>query len=135
LIIILKLSLAKEKQMSKPRKYTNLNFSVYEAKILYTKEVTDRPFTQWTKIAQINNKELKDIDFAKLDENRAFRDFDEQLYYMLDESEEIYDGLELDDGVYVVANDYENDITFTLDEDGYVVSSTKKIQALKKLEN
>jgi len=121
--------------MSKPRKYTNLNFSVYEAKILYTKEVTDRPFTQWTKIAQINNKELKDIDFAKLDENRAFRDFDEQLYYMLDESEEIYDGLELDDGVYVVANDYENDITFTLDEDGYVVSSTKKIQALKKLEN
>ena len=119
--------------MSKPRKYTNLNFSVYEAKILYTKEVTDRPFTQWTKIAQINNKELKDIDFAKLEENRAFRDFDERLYYFLDESEEIYDGLELDDGVYVVDHDYECVATFMLDEHGYVVSNTKKYGELNEI--
>ena len=108
-----------------------LEFTVYDVRLFMTKEVTDRPYVVWAKIAQMNDQSLFDLE--KLEENRAFRDFDERLYYFLDESEEIYDGLELDDGVYVVHHDYECVATFMLDEHGYVVSNTKKYGELNEI--
>jgi len=115
-----------EDEMSKA-----LEFTVYDVRLLMTKEVTDRPCVVWAKIAQMNDQSLFDLE--KLEESRAFRDFDERLYYFLDESEEIYDGLELDDGVYVVDHDYECVATFMLDEHGYVVSNTKKYGELNEI--
>ena len=100
--------------------YTYLVFTVYDVKLLNTKEVTENPYTIWTKIAKSDN-EFEDVDWDKLDENRDFRDFDDSIYYMLDKDEEIHEGLQLDEGTYVVEHEYLGERVFKLDHEGNIV--------------
>ena len=99
---------------------SELIFDIYDVKLLFTKEVTDKPYTIWTKIAKINT-EFEDLDWDRLDESRDFRDFDDSIYYMLDQDEEIREGLELDEKTYVVEYVYLGERVFKLDPMGNVV--------------
>lgn len=98
---------------------SELIFDIYDVKLLFTKEVTERPYTIWTKIAKTNNE---DLDWDKLDENRDFRDFDESIYYFLDNDEEMFDGLQLDEGEYVVEHEYLGERVFKLDHEGNIIN-------------
>lgn len=99
--------------------YTHLVFTVYDVRLLFTKEVTDTPYTIWTKIAKTNDSDL--FDFEKLEENRDFRIFDESIYYFLDEDEEVCVGLNLDEGAYVIEYEYLGERVFKLDPEGNVI--------------
>ena len=99
--------------------YTHLVFTVYDAKLLFTKEVTERPYTAWVKIAKTDNE---DLDWDKLDESRDFRDFDESIYYFLNKDEEVFDGLQLDEAEYVVEHEYLGERVFKLDHEGNIIN-------------
>ena len=99
--------------------YTHLVFTVYDVKLLFTKEVTDTPYTAWVKIAKKDSTES--LDWDKLDESRDFRDFDESIYYFLNEDEEVCVGLNLDEGSYVIEHEYLGERIFKLDPEGNVI--------------
>lgn len=99
--------------------YTYLVFTVYEAKILLTLDVKE-PYTIWTKIAKADT-EFEDLDWDRLDESKGFQEFDDSIYYMLDQDEEIREGLELDEKTYVVEYQYLGERVFKLDPMGNVV--------------
>jgi len=97
-----------------------LEFTVYDTKLLFTKEVTDRPYTAWVKIAKKNDTDV--LDWDKLYENRDFRDFDDSIYYILDNDEELFEGSELDEGTYVVEYEYLGERSFKLDHEGNIIN-------------
>ena len=97
---------------------SELIFDIYDVKLLFTKEITDKPYTIWTKIAKTDNE---DLDWDKLDESRDFRDFDESIYYFLGKDEEVCVGLNLDEGSYVIEHEYLGERIFKLDPEGNIV--------------
>jgi hypothetical protein len=103
-----------------------LVFSIYKVKLLNTKEVTENPYTIWTKIAKSDN-EFEDLDWDKLDESKDFEEFDSSIYYMLDKDEELHDGLMLDEGTYVVDHEYCDERVFKLDDEGNVIEEREEV--------
>ena len=99
--------------------YTYLVFTVYDAKLLISQDIVKEPYTAWVKVAKQDGTES--LDWDKLDESRDFRDFDDSIYYFLNKDEEVREGLELDEGSYMVEYEYLGERVFKLDPMGNIV--------------
>jgi len=108
-----------------------LIFNIYDTKLLVTRDGKNA-YTVWAKIAQTNNDSL--LDYEKLEESRDFRDFDQCIYYLIDEDEELFEGLELDEGTYVVEYEYLANKKYKLDDEGNVISGELDF-TIKETEN
>lgn len=99
---------------------SELIFDIHNTKLLVSQDPFKEAYTVWAKVAQANDDNL--IDYDKLEDNDDFKHFDECIYYLIDDNEELHEGLELDEGTYVVEHEYLGQKRYKLDDKGYIVS-------------
>jgi len=92
----------------------------YWVKAFVTKEVTDEPYTMTVKIGVfptgLDHRIFSSTFDTKHPDFKAIEALDQEFYYFIS-PEELEEGTELDEGVYIVGNiNYDDTIEFTLQE-------------------